>query len=67
MESKLEQYIESNFQTAIESGYIQPFYQPVIRTISRKLCSFEALARWVDPDFGVIRPNQFIPILEKKR
>ena len=45
--------------------YIQAFFQPVIRTISGNLCSFEALARWIDPDIGVIYPNEFIPVLEK--
>ena len=67
MKADLVQYIKANFRAALERGDIQPYYQPVIRTISRKLCSFEALARWIDPVHGVIRPDQFIPVLEELR
>ena len=67
MPQSLEQFILANFESALERGQIQPWYQPVIRTISRRLCSFEALARWVDPERGTIQPDEFIPILEKNR
>ena len=65
MARDLEQYVLDHFDTAIERHYITPYFQPVIRTISRKLCGFEALARWVDAGYGVIRPDQFIPVLEE--
>ena len=67
MARDLEQYVLDHFDTAIERHYITPYFQPVIRTISRKLCGFEALARWVDAGYGVIRPDQFIPVLEEHK
>ena len=67
MAEELERHIKETFSAALERGYIQVYYQPVVRSISRKLCSFEALARWIDPDYGVIRPDQFIPVLEQMR
>ena len=67
MKQNLDQYIADNLQSAVLENCIRPFYQPVIRTISRKLCGFEALARWIDPVRGMIRPDQFIPVLEKNR
>ena len=67
MERELESYILTHFEHALSDGSIQPYYQPVVRTISGQLCSFEALARWVDPERGVIRPDQFIPVLERER
>ncbi len=67
MERDLKQYILDNFETALENNYIQPFYQPVIRSISGQLCSFEALARWIDPVHGLIRPDEFIPVLEERK
>ncbi|MDO4798572.1 MAG: EAL domain-containing protein [Coriobacteriales bacterium] len=67
MSQSLDQYIRESFSTALHAGHIQVYYQPVVRSISRKLCSFEALARWVDPDRGLITPNYFIPVLEEMR
>ena len=62
-----ELYIAQNFEKALTEGHICAFFQPVVRTISRKLCSFEALARWIDPVEGIIGPDIFIPVLENSR
>lgn len=58
-------YVLSNIDRAIAEGWIEPYYQPIIRTYSEKLCSVEALARWVDPELGFIPPDRFIPVLEE--
>ena len=65
MDRNLTTFIKENYQNALDQHHIQAYYQPVIRTISRKLCSFEALARWIDPDLGIIYPDEFIPVLEE--
>ena len=57
-------YIIRNFEQAMEKGHIKVFLQPVVRTYSEKLCGFEALARWDDPQLGLISPGLFVPILE---
>ena len=67
MEESLDQFILANFDTALSAGHIQVYYQPVIRTISGQLCSFEALARWIDPDRGMLPPDAFIPVLEQAK
>ena len=59
-------YVLDHLEQAIAEGWIVPFYQPVIRTLSGELCSAEALARWIDPERGLISPADFIPPLEKK-
>ncbi len=59
-------YIVENLDRAISEGWIEPFLQPVIRTLTGELCSAEALARWRDPKLGLISPESFVPILEKK-
>lgn len=61
---ELKDYVIDNIDLAIENAYIEPFYQPVIRTITGKLCGFEALARWIDPEYGMISPAIFVPALE---
>ena len=63
-ELEREQYLVSHFDEAIEQGWIQVYYQPVVRTMTRDLCGMEALARWVDPEWGLIAPFFFIPVLE---
>ncbi|HBZ89897.1 MAG TPA: hypothetical protein DEO62_02620 [Lachnospiraceae bacterium] len=60
-------YVLNNLDTAIREGYIKAFYQPVIDSSSGKVCGCEALARWIDPDRGMISPGQFIPVLEESR
>ena len=62
-----EQYIVSNFDKALSEGYIRAYYQPVIRTLTEKICSVEALARWQDPVMGLLSPFLFINVLEKYR
>lgn len=60
-----KEYILGNLNQAIAAGWIEPYFQPVVRTLSGKLCSTEALARWIDPVRGMISPGVFIPILEE--
>lgn len=67
MERNLDDFIVKNFDRAIELHHIQAFYQPVVRTSSRQLCSFESLARWIDPELGMIYPDEFIPVLEREK
>ncbi len=64
---KLENYVDTHFEAALRDEAIQVYYQPVIRTISGAICGAEALARWIDPEIGMMSPTQFIPVLEKKR
>ena len=62
-----EQYIIENFDDALKKGYIKAYYQPVIRTLTEQICSVEALARWQDPQMGLLSPYLFISVLEKRR
>lgn len=58
-------YVESHIDTAIEKGWIKIYFQPIVRSISGKVCEFEALARWDDPRYGMLSPMIFIEVLEK--
>lgn len=64
---QLKQYIVNNIDTAIANGYIKVYYQPVIDTTNGCICGLEALARWQDPDYGLLPPGAFIGILEEYR
>lgn len=54
----------SAFSRMLEQGRIQVCYQPVLSSFSHRISSFEALARWVDPQEGVLLPRHFLPHLQ---
>ena len=60
-------YIVNNIDNAVNNGWIVPFYQPVVWSNTKELCGCEALARWKDPVYGQLFPNEFIPVLEEYR
>jgi diguanylate cyclase (GGDEF)-like protein len=64
---RLKQYIINNVDTAIANDYIKVFYQPVVSTENSTLVGLEALARWQDPNYGLLPPGMFIEILEEHR
>ncbi|MCR5416113.1 MAG: EAL domain-containing protein [Pseudobutyrivibrio sp.] len=64
---KRRQFILDNLDMAIEKGYIQPYYQPIVRSLTGKVCGWETLVRWIDPEQGMIYPNEFISVLEETR
>lgn len=60
-----ENYFVEHFSEALENGDIQAFYQPIYRSVTKKIMCAEALARWIEPDKGMASPALFIPALEK--
>lgn len=63
-EYKMVQYIVAHIDEAVANGWIHPYYQPVVYSKDKKLCGVEALARWIDPQYGFLNPGVFIPALE---
>jgi len=41
------------------------YYQPKVKLSSRRLCGFEALLRWPQPDGSLILPDEFIGVAEE--
>ncbi len=64
---EITEYAIKEIGNAIARGEIKVFYQPVVRTISGNLCSFEALARWDSAEKGMLSPVHFVPALERSR
>ena len=60
-------YIINNIDNAVKNAWIVPFYQPVVWSETGELCGCEVLARWMDPVYGQLFPNEFIPVLEEYR
>ncbi len=66
-EIRTREYVVGRIDEAIEKGWIRIYYQPVIRSLTGALCGMESLVRWIDPNVGFLRPDQFISILEEER
>ena len=62
---QMQNYVREYLDEAMAKGYIRVYLQPVVRTLTGKLVSAEALARWESPQYGTIAPGIFIPVLEE--
>lgn len=57
--------IEARLAEALQERQIVPHYQPEVQLRDGRVCGFEALARWHDPELGPVSPTEFIPIAEQ--
>ncbi|GGH40609.1 diguanylate cyclase/phosphodiesterase [Cribrihabitans marinus] len=57
--------LQGDIAAALESGQIQPWYQPQISTDTGKITGFEALARWAHPVRGTLGPECFLDLIEE--
>lgn len=64
-EDMLTRHVRQSLDDALDKGWVQPFFQPIVRTLTGETCGFEALARWDDPMYGPIPPSVFVPALEE--
>lgn len=51
-------------QSAIGSGEITPYFQPIVSLTTQRVVGCEVLARWIKPDGTQIPPSIFIPLAE---
>ncbi len=61
---KIRRYIQTNLDKAISGKWIKVYYQPIVRAVNGRVSDEEALARWIDPEYGFLSPAEFIPALE---
>ena len=63
--NEIKQYVINNFERAFKQRYFNVYYQKEVRALTGKVCGYEALARWIDPKYGVISPAIFVEVLEE--
>ncbi len=59
--------LEMNLAQAINQDQFEIYYQPQVELNSRKVIGYEALLRWQNPEFGLVSPADFIPVLEETK
>jgi len=55
---------EQALRQAIDQDEFVLHYQPRVDTLTGKLCSVEALVRWMHPERGLVPPLEFIQVAE---
>lgn len=56
--------LEQRLPKAIANNELVLHFQPKVRLSDYRIVGFEALVRWQHPEFGLIYPNDFIPLAE---
>ncbi len=51
-------------EAALEDGQIMPYFQPQLSNDTGAVSGFEALARWMHPEKGLLLPDEFIPAIQ---
>lgn len=57
--------MRSDLHHAIEKEQLCVYYQPIIDLKTNEIIATEALIRWNHPNWGLVSPNEFIPIAEE--
>jgi diguanylate cyclase (GGDEF)-like protein/PAS domain S-box-containing protein len=57
--------LETDLRRALERQNFQVYYQPLIDLKDGRVVGFEALARWLHPERGLVPPSEFIGFAEE--
>jgi predicted signal transduction protein with EAL and GGDEF domain len=54
-----------DMRVAVEAGQLRVVYQPKVALADGRVTGFECLCRWDHPQFGLVAPDEFIPLAER--
>lgn len=63
-DARLRLVIEEGLRTVLDRGELEPYFQPQM-DFQGQLIGAEVLLRWNHPRYGLIEPQQFIPVAEE--
>lgn len=63
-EAEAQRKLFQELHRALEKNQFCLHYQPQLNLKSRKIVGVEALLRWNHPEYGLLSPDQFIPLAE---
>lgn len=64
-ESERRRTLETELRRAIPAGEIEPWFQPIIDSMTGRMVGVEVLARWRHPEKGLLAPAAFVPMAEE--
>jgi diguanylate cyclase (GGDEF)-like protein len=56
--------LTADLPSAIETGRLLPYFQPIVSLESGRIEAVEALARWPHAEHGLLTPERFLPLAE---
>jgi diguanylate cyclase len=57
--------MESELRTAIGTGALRPWFQPIMNLATGEVSAVEAFVRWVHPELGILPPAAFLGVAEE--
>ena len=57
--------VEHELRTALSTGQIEVWFQPIVRASDGAVVGAEALARWFHPHRGPVPPDRFVAVAEE--
>lgn len=65
MKARSRHALELDLRRAIARNEFEVHYQSIFDIATGKVCGVEALVRWNRPRYGIVAPNEFIPLAEE--
>ncbi|ARD46980.1 EAL domain-containing protein [Sporosarcina sp. P33] len=56
----------ADIRQALEENQLEYYFQPKVSTKNYEIVGAEALIRWNHPEWGILSPDEFIPIIEEQ-
>lgn len=57
--------LQNKLRKALEQEELELYYQPKYSSVEGRVMGVEALIRWLDPERGLVFPNEFLPLAEE--
>ena len=58
---KRQMRLQNDLHAGLERGELSPYYHPIVALATSQVVGVEALVRWQHPEFGLLRPDAFLP------